>query len=445
MTNKKLIPLLFGGLLATAGIQSCEEKYDDLIPEEFNTVLLFKDSGETPLTLYDIGENGNYEFTIMKSGYKPESATNAEIRALSSEELAEYSKVTGKTYLSLPSSLYDLGQTNYSFSSSDTYKIANITLKTDEIKKFLENNGSNGNYVLPIKLEKINANDSVNSKSDLILLQPKVVTPVVSFLENSATLQIADNSAKQNVTLSLPFKSLWDFDATVTVDNSSLPSGYTIIPESQYTIANAGKGEFKVGANNSLPIEISIKNDGTLLGPAFALPLKINGASKPGIEGSKNGYILYAAFNAIPLTADMLSTNAQEPSEGPIANIIDNNPATFFHSVWSNAGMVKGKPHNIQINLKKSVTNFAFSYQNRNNENGKPTTIKVSVSNDGTSWRELKTLNDNLPTGASSKYNSPVMTSTDGAFQYVLLEVMKTNGGSAPTFFNMAELSVYGK
>ncbi|AFL98477.1 BT_3987 domain-containing protein [Ornithobacterium rhinotracheale] len=442
MTNKKLIPLLFGGLLATAGIQSCEEKYDDLIPEEFNTVLLFKDSGETPLTLYDIGENGNYEFTIMKSGYKPESTTNAEIRALSSEELAEYSKVTGKTYLSLPSSLYDLGQTNYSFSSSDTYKIANITLKTDEIKKFLENNGSNGNYVLPIKLEKINANDSVNSKSDLILLQPKVVTPVVSFLENSATLQIADNSAKQNVTLSLPFKSLWDFDATVTVDNSSLPNGYTIIPEGQYTIANAGKGEFKVGANNSLPIEISIKNDGTLLGPAYALPLKIKEASKPGIEGSKNGYVLYAAFNAIPLTVDMLSTNAQEEQEGPISNLIDNNPATFFHTSWSKE-KGDGKPHNLQINLKKPIKNMAFRYQNRNHPNGKPTQIKIYVkATENEEWHELKTISEGLPTGASSIYNSEVLKS-ETPFSFIKFDVLKTNNGRA--FFNMAEFNLYGK
>ncbi|MRJ11205.1 DUF1735 domain-containing protein [Ornithobacterium rhinotracheale] len=446
MRNKKIIPLFISGLIASAGIQSCEEKYDNLIPKEFNTILLFQDSGEKSLTLYDIGENGTFETTIMKSGYKPKSTASVKIRILSTEELKEYSKSTGKQYIPLPSTLYELGQSDYSFSSDETYKKANITLKTNEIKKFLNDYGASGNYVLPIKLEKVNASDSINAKRDLILLKPQVVTPVVSFLDNSATLQISENSANQNITLSLPFTSLWDFNATISVDEASLPSGYTIIPADQYTLSNGGKGEFKVGNNNSLPIEISIKNDGSLLGPSYAIPFKVVSASKQGIEGSQNAYVLYAAFNAIPLTADMISTNAQEASEGPIANVIDNNPATFFHSDWSNGSLSGGKPHYIQIDLKKSVTNFAFSYQNRNSGNGKPTIVKISVSSDGNNWRELSTISEGtLPTGASSKYNSSVMTSTDGPFQYVRLEVLKTNGGTAPTYFSLAELNVYGK
>lgn len=37
----------------------------------------------------------------------------------------------------------------------------------------------------------------------------------------------------------------------------------------------------------------------------------------------------------IALTAADLSTNAQEPTEGPIANLLDGNTGTFFHTAWS--------------------------------------------------------------------------------------------------------------
>ena len=50
----------------------------------------------------------------------------------------------------------------------------------------------------------------------------------------------------------------------------------------------------------------------------------------------------------IILKAEHLGTNAQEPSEGPIANLIDGNTATFFHTAWSVA--IPG-PHWRQIRL----------------------------------------------------------------------------------------------
>ncbi|MDE5611614.1 MAG: fibronectin type III domain-containing protein, partial [Odoribacter sp.] len=43
----------------------------------------------------------------------------------------------------------------------------------------------------------------------------------------------------------------------------------------------------------------------------------------------------FGSSTQIVLTAADLSTNAQEPSEGPIANLLDGNTKTFFHTAWS--------------------------------------------------------------------------------------------------------------
>ena len=37
----------------------------------------------------------------------------------------------------------------------------------------------------------------------------------------------------------------------------------------------------------------------------------------------------------VKLSVNQLSTNAQEPSEGPIANLVNGNTNDFFHTRWS--------------------------------------------------------------------------------------------------------------
>ncbi|MDO4790194.1 MAG: discoidin domain-containing protein [Porphyromonas sp.] len=142
----------------------------------------------------------------------------------------------------------------------------------------------------------------------------------------------------------------------------------------------------------------------------------------------------------IPLAVDMLSTNAQEPSEGPIANLIDGNDGTYFHSRWSAPQI--SEPHYLQIAIPEAQSSVRFWYKNRNNANGKPQDIIVSGSVDGTAWTELARIKEDLPTGAASTYESAPLDA-DPAIKHLRLTVMRTNSGNAPTFFNMAEFKLY--
>lgn len=88
--------------------------------------------------------------------------------------------------------------------------------------------------------------------------------------------------------------------------------------------------------------------------------------------------------NEIELDASNFSTNAQEPTEGNIVNICDDNDYTFFHSTWSGA---VGTYHNITITLPDDMEleEFQFEYYTRKAEfhqlHGIPQIISIGTSN----------------------------------------------------------------
>ncbi len=145
------------------------------------------------------------------------------------------------------------------------------------------------------------------------------------------------------------------------------------------------------------------------------------------------------AFRDILLTPEMLSTNAQETKEGDIKNLIDGEAGTYFHSAWS---FSVNEAHYFQIKLVKPITGCKFWYQNRNNNNGKPVEVAITVSADGTTWTSLDNITSGLPTGGASQYQSKDYF-TPVAFEYFRFTVNKTNDKVAPTFFNMAEFKIY--
>jgi hypothetical protein len=141
--------------------------------------------------------------------------------------------------------------------------------------------------------------------------------------------------------------------------------------------------------------------------------------------------------NKIPVIADQLSTNAQEPTEGAIKNLLDGSLDTYFHTAWSVS--IPG-PHWMQVDLKKTISNFQFYFGNRNNGSNKPQTVDLMGSVDGTNWQLIQTISQGLPTGAKSEYTSPTINATT-PFSMLRLVVQKTNTSSV--YFTMSEFSVY--
>lgn len=145
--------------------------------------------------------------------------------------------------------------------------------------------------------------------------------------------------------------------------------------------------------------------------------------------------------NMIELTASDLSTNAQEPSEGPIAALLDGNTSTFFHTAWSVG--IPG-PHWMQVNLKKELSQYySFYYAPRGNANNKPTDFDLLGSTDGNEWFLIKNFTqeeDGLPTSSSATYTSPILK-VERPFSQIKISVNKTNNGSVS--WTMSEFKFY--
>lgn len=433
--NKKIIYSFLSTLLLLA--YGCES-YDDFIPADFNTILALKEVGEKNISLYTTGEDGEYSFTILKGGVK-DAPAQAEIHVMTEAELTLYSQLVGRTYTLLPASVYEVQNTSVSFGNTDGYQVRNIILKTNAIGELKKNN-PNADYVLPVKL--VSHSDSVNADNNMVILRPSIVIPVLQYSVASTVINSTAENTTYELHLSLPFVSPWDFEATMAVESSDVPGNYTLIPTSEYTIADAGKVTFKKGSRQSEPMAITVnKTSDVLVGNNNVLPLKVTEVTIPGFQLPESSFMLYATeYNRIPLTTDMLSTNAQEPSEGPIADLIDGNPNTYFHSAWS---VWVDQPHYFAITLPSQITRVSFEYQNRNNANGKTQDVVIWVF-DGTDFIQLTQINEELPTAAASVYSSNTFVS-EKPFKQFFFQVMRTNSGTAPTFFNMAEFKLYGK
>lgn len=141
-------------------------------------------------------------------------------------------------------------------------------------------------------------------------------------------------------------------------------------------------------------------------------------------------------FEVIPLTAAQLSTNApsnREDSEG-LAMILDNNNDTFFHSTWG-SGEYTPLPLDpmefpyVEVALEEAVENFTFGYVTRNDVSNRiPQGFLLQVSNDGHSWRDIKTYTaeDGIPqSGYEMRFEAPVIR-LGAPYQYIRLTLTQT-------------------
>lgn len=166
---------------------------------------------------------------------------------------------------------------------------------------------------------------------------------------------------------------------------------------------------------------------------------------------------------AIPLTVEMLSTNAPsnyEETEG-LAMLLDDDPSTFFHSTWG-TGQYEKLPTDqnpyLQVDLEEAVQLIRFGYETRYDAARYPKGFIVQASFDGTRWDDVQTLTqaDGLPLGVGMSFTSQtinlgnpyrhlrfVMTSASyknylAMSSFSLYTVTVTEGGDEPTLISPA-------
>ena len=147
-------------------------------------------------------------------------------------------------------------------------------------------------------------------------------------------------------------------------------------------------------------------------------------------------------------SADQLSTNKQEESEGALANLVDGDKDTYFHSTWSAQNTDNAYAY-LQVDLKGAYQKLLLNYTKRYKftaNKGYPIEMHVyatNTPNDDDSWTDCGKLNmlydtDELQSGKS-------FLNLKGEYQYLRLQVEKTGGmqlTNGNLFFALSELGI---
>lgn len=408
---------------------SCDN-YDDTYPQEYEKILSLKTTGEIDLKLYKTGEPTDYSITVIKSGSKPTLTASAYIGAMDAENFEKYISERGLNYVAMPANCYSFSMEELDYSSVETYKIINLQLNTSEIDAFKQTLEESQICVLPIMLTS--ESDSILADKNMLILRPEVVTPSLSFTESQSgtvTKYLPQSGGTVPLELGLQVKNQWDFTCKVAIDEATTTlEGVTL--DSDIISFKPGEASY---------VQVNIPEFKRTSGTVGLKILGIEG--KDGFEFNKDPLILTVSVEKFDLVADMLTSNAQEPSEGSLANLLDGDIGTYFHSAWSIA--ISGK-HYVQVNLPVSTKTFRFSYTNRStNGNAALAWFNLYTGTDESNLQLYKRYTwdgDKLPGGAAGVYISPDI-SIDNAANILRFEC-EGNWGGGP-YFVWSEFSLF--
>lgn len=428
--------------------QSCSENYD-IYPEEYAKVVMIKDAGENPLSVYSTDDKVGHKFVVMKGGHTEEAAT-ATLRAMTSEEFTTYQAESGKPYAMLPADCYSFsadGQTTsavINFAPNETYKEVEVFVNADALGTFMETfDGSLYSPVVPVVLESSDA--SVNSYGSESFILPTYSEPTLSF---ASQIIAGSRSGEITATVTLPIQNSWDISFEVEVD-PTVVSQCNMLNGTQYEAVDAsaltGNTSFTM-PNGSSSVDIKLNVDfSKFTALNSVLPLRITGISVDGIESNVTTGWIVVTMPRIPITAAMLSTNAQEPSEGPIANLLDGNVETFFHSLWSSTINEK---HYIQVTLPETYSKVWIRYCNRHNNANNSLLyfyLYTGTSNDNLEFYKMYGWDtDGLKYGEAEWSTVSAELSTPQSVFRIEEYWTLADQANGIHFFSMSELEMYG-
>lgn len=428
--------------------QSCSENYD-IYPEEYAKVVMIKDAGENPLSVYSTDDKVGHKFVVMKGGHTEEAAT-ATLRAMTSEEFTTYQAESGKPYAMLPADCYSFsadGQTTSAeikFAPNETYKEVEVFINADALGTFMETfDGSLYSPVVPVILESSDA--SVNSYGTESFILPTYSEPTLSF---ASQIIAGSRSGEITATVTLPIQNSWDISFEVEVD-PTVVSQCNMLNGTQYEAVDAsaltGNTSFTM-PNGSSSVDIKLNVDfSKFTALNSVLPLRITAISVDGIESNVTTGWIVVTMPRIPITAAMLSTNAQEPSEGPIANLLDGNVETFFHSLWSSTINEK---HYIQVTLPETYSKVWIRYCNRHNNANNSLLyfyLYTGTSNDNLEFFKMYGWDtDGLKYGKAEWSTVSAELSTPQSVFRIEEYWTLADQANGIHFFSMSELEMYG-
>lgn len=388
-----------GSLIALGACSDSKYDLDKLVPEAYHNILYVNNSGKQSLTLFDTEDDYEYTFSVIKAGSEPTQTACAIVNVMTQAELdKEYSEPEGITYKLIDESCYSLDATRLDFSSTDRYKLVNISLKPQNVKATIKNDPA-AVWVLPLQVSS--ETDSVNAvKSELFLQVTGVVSPAVGFAESSSELEQKEYGAvstfTKKVKLGLDVDNKWNLECRFEVEQNyiseynrdngtffqTLPEGTYTVPEAITLIENVTTTE----------LEVTIKGENLKPGD-YMLPIRIAGISQFEVSMEKSLYLL--TFRITGNKLDRTGWTAEATSEelsgegavnGRAGCILDDDLSTYWHSKWNGGG--DNFPFELIIDAKKEYTFTQIALVQRGNGYADTGHCKYYVSSDKKDWAE---------------------------------------------------------
>lgn len=159
--------------------------------------------------------------------------------------------------------------------------------------------------------------------------------------------------------------------------------------------------------------------------------------TSPKVRPIKRG--INTTYSKLNVTPSMVSCYLQEPTEGPLANLVDNNLSTYFHSAWSVGSTA---PHYVTVTFPEDTNLGQVKFFNRQgrgtNTDGRPISIGLGTSTDGTNWTNAWT-SGTLATPADTE----VSLTFDKPYSSKRFKVSFLATAKASVYVALAEMSFY--
>lgn len=397
------------GLLGLASCSNSEYDFDHLFPGEYHKMFYINNAADQGYIIYDVDEEHADTIQLFKAGSHPQLEADATFEQCNQKELDSLHK----DYTILPANCYSLERTTH-FAPNERY--AKIPVKFDlaAVKAFLASQTDDKPVALSLKLVSDNA--TVNAEKMWFFRKITVEQPRVDFTPASINASFCDTEL--TITNQLSINNKWDFtcdlstasaEADVAAYNTEHMTSYKLLPQTAYKLS-ASKLTFAKGTRE-VATKLTLDASSLSLNDTYLLPVRMANCSINGFNVSTS--VLYVVVDPkVNITLDMLSSPCTQTDDGAaLPGLIDNDPNTFWHSVWKTNYLNAEYGHYFQVDLKKTMRKqLYFDYYTRDYNSVCPTEIGIFVSTDGNTWKELVHLTkdgNNLP-GTSSMWTSPV-------------------------------------
>ncbi len=500
MKKSIILSGLLGALVLTTGCEKC-----DIYPEAYDGVFTIRNAGTRDLVVYATDDLAEVPFIVMKGGYKPEIDSKATLKVMNDEEFAAYQESTGLvTYVPLSPECYsfsaeldeNIPAVDYVFTGkNDRSRSTNLYVRPNVIRQWLTDNAdflgldtdTPKTPIIPVMLTS--ETDMVDANSNVSIIKVNVRVPslevdVNEFTSrsiNASTLDPnGDNVYTPEMNFSIPCANPWGFTLKVNADKAAVQkynmvngTSYLVLPNDAYELQT--EYHFEPGVT-SMPLNLKIDVNKLVINRNYCFAITVdkknpitwdsedNPGDALGIEAGKTYYFSVRVVDVVILEPIALSTanvttNDQEPTEGPLAGLFDGNTETFFHSGWSVANDRESVYASyLEIELPKPMSVFRFNMTTRNSATAAGYVKKVHLfgTNDKNNWpTEPFAIIDDM----NAQLNGPAVGGTfgddenpfrtDQPYKYLRFCVMESNGGSlgatsSSVYWCASELELFG-